>query len=236
MNISHKELADLYGSYLRSRTPSSREACPEAGALWKLFDSRTRERTKSRLLDHVGRCSRCADDFLAVLEIRRATGDFEAGIERLRSPDIPRPERRREGGWKRWQFACLTAGSFILAAALLVFLRLGPFSGRPPEEARARARTGIELVNPAQGAAVSKNELFFQWTAGGRVEAYVLELFDASLARIWKSATLESPRVAPPPGVRGSLRAGESYSWMVTGYDFNGRAIESDLRGFRIRD
>lgn len=236
MNISHKDLAGLYRSYLSARIPSSREGCPEAGGLWRLFDPRTREKTKSKLLDHIGRCAYCSDDFLAVLEIRRATGSLEAEIESWRSSDIRTAPRQTAGGWKRWRFAFLMAGSFIVAAALFVFLRTGPFPVRPPDDARAHARPGIELIQPAQDAAVPKKELLFLWRKGQRVDAYVLELFDASLARIWRSDAVENPGIAPPPGVLASLRGGSRYFWMITGYDPSGRTIESDLRGLRILD
>jgi hypothetical protein len=235
MNISHKDLAGLYRSYLSARIPSSRDGCPEAGELWRLFDPRTREKTKSKLLDHIGQCSYCSDDFLAILEIRRATGSLEAEIESWRSSQFRTAPRRTAGGRKRWQFAFMTAGSFILAAALFVLLRTGPFSARSPDDARAYARPAIELLQPVQDAGVPKKELFFLWRKNERIEAYVLELFDISLARIWKSDAVEKPGIIPPPGVLASLQGGP-YFWMVTGYDPSGRTIESDLRGFRILD
>ena len=140
------------------------------------------------------------------------------------------------GGWKRWQFAFLMAGSFILAAALFVFLRTGPFSARPPDDARAQARPAVELLRPVRDAVVPKKELCFLWRKNESIDAYVLELFDVSLGRIWKSDVVEKPEIVPPPGVLASLRGGGSYFWMITGYDPSGRTIESDLRGFRISD
>jgi hypothetical protein len=236
MNISHKDLADLYRSYLGSRIPASRKGCPESGEIWRLFDRRIGERAKSKLLGHIGQCSYCSEDFLALLEIRRATRRLEAEIDSFGIRGDRATPRRTSGGWKRWQFAFLMAGSFILAAALFVFLRTGPFRARPSDEARAHARPPIELLQPVRGALVPRNELRFLWRKSEQIDAYVLELFDVSLARLWKSDVVEKPEIVPPPGVLASLRRAGSYFWMISGYDPGGRAIESDLRGFRITD
>jgi len=242
MNISHKDLTAAYRSFLRSRRPASRKDCPEIEELWKLFDRRTRERTKSKLLGHIGQCSFCSEDFLSLLEIRRATADLEFEIGHWRDLDIPLKEACDQrlsntiAGRKRWQFAFLAAGSFIIAAALFIFFLSVPFSPRIPDRIRDHPQIGIALLQPTPGAVLRKGELRFRWEKTGSIDAYVLEMFDSSLARIWRSGILLESDQAPPPEILATLLKGKRYFWMVTGYDQNGKTIESALSGFLILD
>jgi len=205
-----------------------------------LFGKRTRERTKSRLLGHIGQCSYCYEDFRSLLEIRRAMSNLESEIELSRDLSIPaasatgRAVQKAGAARKRWQFAFLAAGGSIVAAVLFIIVNIVP---RPPQGSdliRDHPQIGIALIEPASGISLRKGELRFRWEKKGLADAYVLELFDSSLARIWKSGVLFVTSHVLPPTILVALQSGKSYFWMVTGYDQNGRTVESELYGFKI--
>jgi hypothetical protein len=123
-----------------------------------------------------------------------------------------------------------------MALTLFAFFRTGPFSARIQSEERDRAQRGIELLQPGPDTTLPRHELLFRWRKIENIDSYVLELFDSTLARIWRSDFVVSPKIVPPPGVLAALQQGGRYFWMITGYDRSGRAIESDLGGFRILD
>ena len=137
---------------------------------------------------------------------------------------------------KRWQFAFLTAGGSIIAAALFIFFHIVPLPQRGPDLIRDHPQIGIALIEPASGSSLRRGELRFRWEKKGLVDAYILELFDSSLARIWRSDVLIEPGFVFPPPFLAALSSGKPYFWMVTGYDQNGRAVESELYGFKILD
>ncbi len=242
MNISHDDVTTAYRSFLRSQRPSSRIDCPEIEELWGLFGKRTRERTKSKLLGHIMRCSYCYEDFLSLLEIRRSMSNLESEIELSRDLHIPANKTgERMGhtampGRKRSQFAFLAAGGSIIAAALFIFFYIVPLPQRGPDLIRDRPQIGIALIEPASCSSLRRGELRFRWEKKGLVDAYVLELFDSSLARIWRSDVLIEPGFVFPLTFLAALSSGKPYFWMVTGYDQNGRTVESALYGFKILD
>jgi hypothetical protein len=242
MNISHKELCELYKAYLHGRTPLSRRECQGTRKLWRSFDKRIPERRKTKTLNHLGNCAECSNDFIAILELKRATNSLESDIQQWHTEGkreirerLP-PHVQKALRPKRWQVASILAGCSIALLGLFLLLHFPPTTSQPSEIIRENQRFKIDLLRPPNDSVLRKDGLIFQWKYNEHADSYILEIFDESLSRIWKSEVITVDKTMPPSDILEMLKNGSKYYWMVTGFDENGRSIESGLSGFSISD
>jgi hypothetical protein len=100
---------------------------------------------------------------------------------------------------------------------------------------RGAARSPIRLVSPKQGASHPINEITFKWKAVPGARHYYVEVFDKSLATVWRSGSLTGTAIELPADAGAVLPAGGTYFWRITAVLEGGEEIPSRLAEFSIR-
>jgi len=63
----------------------------------------------------------------------------------------------------------------------------------------------------------------------------LVEVFDDSLALLWRSPSLDADQTSPPDELLGKLGQGRSFFWMVTAVFADGKKVASRLQEFRLK-
>jgi hypothetical protein len=252
MKIDIRGLREHFREGIAEKTPLSRDACPSPSDIASLFDPKLRPRKRARLMKHIVGCGPCAEEFDSWLALhreeealvqdicawaaRRKETDRTTQIQDGRSGYSPPLGRARKMTSRplvrKYGFA---AGAAILAAALIVgaWLLLKPSR---PAEYRASAPPALKLVQPKPGGNLNGAAPIFSWVAVPKVDYYVLEIFDESLAPVWKSTETEHARLILPQKALQELRPGRTYYWLVTAVLRNAKWVESETGSFRLKE
>ncbi len=240
MKINDDDLKKIYKSYVLTRTPLSRQACPSSEQILKIFMDSGIKTEKERIVDHISNCSSCVQEFDAFLEIARHEEKLTREIEELLR-DEAGPffivKKNSQKIIKRfspvWRFAL---ASVILVSLVGVFFLVikGPIFNRMSEKRGIKAGQ-IRLLEPRLDRA-SQPPLVFRWDEIEGRDFYVVELFDESLSPLWKSAKIFDTSLRLPSYIEKQLNKGGSYFWMVTVFFTNGLVRESHLEEFKIAD
>jgi hypothetical protein len=240
MNINHDDLSRLYKAYLKAQTPGSEAHCPRASDIWLFFDRHVGKLKKRNILRHIRSCGCCAEDFQIFHEFYKETDQFEIDIGNWISRNEAKSankSRNRKASFinsplLRWGII----GSICALIAIGVFsiYRSAHLIDSSSERTSKNAQPEILLISPANQSIVTKDALRFHWRNDPLSDAYVLELFDESLTRIWKSQLVIENEISVPMEIRDRLGIPAKYLWMVTGYRRSGQFIESALGVFRI--
>ncbi len=251
MKIDTRGLRESFRAGIAKGIPDSRRACPRPSDIAGLFDPRTSPRKKAKLMDHVVRCGACAEEFESWLALHR---EEEALIKDLcawasRHRDAGQGSQIKDG---RAEYAArrarnprsffeyivrrpaLAGGAAILAMVLALGLWLVLRPSRPPEY-RASPPSSILLKQPPPGGIVDQASPLFSWTPLANVDYYILEIFDDSLAPVWKSPETERTQLRLAFEVQERLRPGPTYYWLVTAILRNAKRVESEIGSFRMK-
>jgi hypothetical protein len=79
MKINDKDLNDRYKAYIKSKSPHSRKKCPSREDLSKAFDTKTSEKHKTNIINHISECHDCGEEFGILRQIFKTSR--EMGIE-----------------------------------------------------------------------------------------------------------------------------------------------------------
>ena len=244
MKIKHKELQKLYKAYITENTPESRKNCPHPKEIINFFKSKTSEKQKTKIIDHIANCYSCAQEFEFILQIRRDERKLIEEIGKLlQSKENISAIKKRAGKTvsyireKRisffpklsWKYAFLLVGIFIIISAIIIFLK------SEKQEYRGENLEQINLIEPIKGK-YSKSLLVFKWNAFKDSDYYILELFDETLFPVWKSNKIFKNHAVLPSETGKKLNENKTYFWMVTVFLPDGRKIESKIEEFTLTD
>jgi hypothetical protein len=112
---------------------------------------------------------------------------------------------------------------------MFLISRFAPRSDRQRGTAPA-----FDLVSPVNKA-FSVGELKFTWK-GPAAKYHVVEVFDASLGLLWRSAGVVGNEVAAPEELTRKLKPEETYFWMVTAVLGDEARVKSKLGEFKTKD
>jgi hypothetical protein len=240
MNITHKELCELYRAHLDRQIPVSRKKCPATKDLLNLFNSRTRERRKAKVVDHLSRCMYCTHEFSLLIEIKRGTNRLDREIDHcLKTQGLREPKRFdfvQKPVFLRaiWRYAVLGAGMLVLSAGLVTLFQIKtPLTFRVPIVREIRG-DGIQVLAPGEGI-VSKSRLVFRWKTRGFVDHYILEVFDDALSPVFRSPEIKGTFYLLPKDLAKRLSS-QRYFWMISGFAINEKVIESRLCQFFLTE
>ncbi len=214
-------LEDALRSGLEERKTGDSAECPSSDDLVRLVTREAGRKERERTLDHVAGCGECAKLLKSLLRI---SGEFERVAAEAGVRETPRPVLRRR--------------AVLAAVAALAGLTIVTFSVvRLLEKPAVRGAAGVEvrLLSPKPGATLASSDIEFRWEAVAGATAYRVDLFDRSLAKLWRSADLEDARLMLPAEAKALVREGESYFWRVTATLDNGREVPSKLAEFTVR-
>jgi len=244
MKIKNEDLIKLYKAHIMENIPHSRKSCPPSKEIISFFKSKTSEKQKSRIIDHITKCSSCAQEFEFMLQTRREEGKLIEGIGKLlqseeniaaikkrRGKKINYLNERRKSFFPRlsWKYAFILAGVAIIISTFFVFQNIGKREYRGPDYSQVRL---IEPINRKY----SKSLLVFKWSEFKDSEYYIIELFDETLFQIWKSSKISKNQAALPTEIAKRLKTNKTYFWMITAFLPDGKKIESEIEEFTLTD
>ena len=239
MDASEIELRDAYRS-AASRPPGP---CPDAGTLAAFAgagESPIDEALRGNVVDHVARCTNCADEVKALLELREV---IDAAVHAPAPIDIadddPAPLRWLTA-WARWRsnparavplmilvLACVLGVSFVV-------WRSSQLAAIPDDRDRSASAWTIDTV-PSDRAVLASAPARLEWSSSTTTaEIYRVMLYDAESTVIWESPGVTTPFVDIPVDVRQKLLVGGSVFWRVVAVSGIDRR-ESSLHRFTIR-
>lgn len=249
MKINNKDLQRLYKDYIRQKSPSSRKNCPPLKKIINFFNSKSLEKQKFKIIDHITTCSYCLQEFEFILQtlryklkineeisdflntekvistIRKKSDILVSDLKKRQSPFFPKLS---------WKYGSLLLGG-VAAAIILIIIFFKPDIIRIPvkNQQRSETITQIKLIEPI-GAKYSTSSLSFKWRKLNDSDYYILELFDESLIPVWKSEKILKNHYTLPKNAIKNLDENKVYFWMVTAFLSNGKKIESTLEEFTL--
>lgn len=244
MKIKNEDLIKLYKAHIEVNIPHSRKRCPPSKKIISFFKSKTSERQKSRLIDHITKCSSCAQEFEFILQIHREKKKLINEIGKLlQSRENIAAIKKREGNKityiskKRKLFFPRLSSKYILplvGVAIIISTSL-VFQNLRKKEYRGPDYSQVRLIEPINGK-YSKSLLVFKWNKFKNSEFYIIELFDESLYQLWKSNKISKNQAILPAEIAKKLNINKTYFWMVTAFLSDGRKIESEIEEFILID
>jgi hypothetical protein len=220
MKADQDRLEETLRTAREARKTQGSAECPPLENLARLVLGEAGRRERRRTLDHVAGCGECAKILRSLLRI---SDEFD----RLAAAEAPRPKPGLVPG-RRAAVAALAALAGVIAVTYAV-VRLAE---RPV--VRGTAEVEVRLVSPKPGATLEAAEIELRWEAVPKAADYRVQLFDASLAKLWQSASLEDASLKLPAEARAALREGESYFWRVTATLDDGQEVASKLAEFTV--
>jgi hypothetical protein len=226
-------MSEFLHSSLDERRAGPAAACPSPNDLAQLVIQGLGKSSRAKIMMHVSNCASCAQEVRSILrlsgEIDKLTGKVEA------AQGCSRPEawgEPRHGGRllnRRTAVAALAG----LAGAAFITLAVIRLADRPVS--RGAAGPQVRLLSPKQAVLPSVSAIRFRWKAVPKAKGYMVELFDKSLARVWRSGTVPDTGIDLPAEAQGSVHAGETYFWRVTAVLDEDGERASKLAEFSIR-
>jgi hypothetical protein len=230
MNISHKELQQIFEAFSESDAGALREKCPSLEDLIRSIETKYPSKKRGFISDHVSNCPYCAKDIKWFLKIRLESEKLGSAVDGL-----ARKNRKYFLGFGIP--ANHAAASFIgfIALSISFWTLIGGalFSYLPKERERTDQIQLWRSFEPV-GKIEKKFDLRFHWEFFGQADFFVLELFDDSLAPLWKSPHLFEKSVQLPRDIFDKVYPRKQYFWIVLAHDREGRKSESDLIQFEI--
>jgi hypothetical protein len=213
-------LEEVLRAGLQARAVAYADDCPSGEEIVRLVTREAGRKERKRTLDHVAGCGECAKILKSLLRI---SDEFDriAG----KAGQSPKPR------------AVLGRREVVGAIAALAGLAIVTYSVvRHMERPAVRGTTGAEvrLVSPKPGTKRDVADIELRWEAVPRAIHYSVDLFDTSLAKLWRSNALKDTHLKLPPEAGAVLRGGESYFWRVTATLDDGQEILSKLAEFSV--
>lgn len=252
MKIDTQELRRLYQAGIGQMGTSEPKTChPSARKIVRLFDNTLSVRKKTLLIDHLTRCASCFREFEFILSLDRQQKKMidslealtglrrtTAGHPTIKDREMAYRKLSQKTFWEAW-----VPRSWVHAVGLAILV-LGLILGLSQwtslknifeNRYRASPRPKIALINPPSNRSVPRQSLFFQWTPLPGTEYYIFELFDSTLAPIYKSPEMTRTKTFLPGDISKRLHPLQPYYWVVTGTLADGKIAESDIGEFSVK-
>lgn len=236
MKINNIDLRQLYISNLRQEIPQSRKECPSSKELLHLFRTKSSEKKKTKIIDHITNCYYCINEFEFILKALRYEKQMMATTEKLFLPkrenvSLKNLARRLLATQFSWNLPSLAALMIIGFCLFIAFYTIANKSKNP--EYRAISQSQLSLISPNK-TKISRSSLSFRWENAASSDYYILEIFDEELYQIWKSPKIHKNWIRLPDDANNRMEKNKLYFWMITAFFANGKVIESPLREFYL--
>ena len=83
MKLNNSDLRQIYLSNIKESIPERRNACPSPKQLLQLFRGKKSEKEKTKIIDHITCCYRCAHEFEFIIKALRYEKDMNHVAQRL---------------------------------------------------------------------------------------------------------------------------------------------------------
>ncbi len=231
MKISHKDLKELFKSYLEDRIPSSRAECPLPRDITACLRAESSKKKREQIIDHVFQCAFCRQEFEFVLETireeKKLINDLSTIIKGKRHSKENKTFRLFPFRFS-WLYSLILITGIVLITILLKNIS---------EEHKYRSSEfpSVTLIT-SNKKTIQKKQPKFEWEYVQNSDYYILEIFDESLYPIWESDKITANHTVLSKEITNRLLEQKTYYWMVTAFLSDGRTIESRLQDFRFSE
>lgn len=235
MKLNNSVLRHLYISCLKDVVPHTRKDCPSPKELLRLFRTKKSEKNKTRIIDHVTKCIYCANEVEFILKALRYEANMNVVAEKILSIEKEKfPSKSSIRKHFSTQFSWKFASLFAVALGLCLFIAFYALSIKLKNPIyRTTSQSQIRPIQPVK-TKISKSLLSFRWESVMSSDYFVLEIFDESLYRIWKSPKIAENNTKLPNEISNLMEENKTYFWMITVFFVNGKVIESPLQEFYL--
>jgi len=234
MKLNNNVLRQLYISSLKDEIPHTRKDCPSPKELLRLFRIKKSEKYKTRIIDHITKCIYCANEFEFILKALRYETNMNVVAEKIFSTKKENSSKNSIRKHFSTQFSWKFASLFAVAVGVCMFIAFYTLSIKLKTPTyRTTSQSQIRPIQPVK-TKISKSSLSFRWEYVESSDYYVLEIFDESLYRIWKSPKIAESSTKLPNEISNRMEENKIYFWMITVFFANGKVIESPLQEFYL--
>jgi hypothetical protein len=228
MKISSFDLKELIGTQKEALIS---EECPSPELIVCCVRQELSRKDRRKILDHISRCGQCAADAKAVLDIVDKENAVIQNIgSHLRSKDSNAGEKSISLR-KFLRFPIPAALIIVVIVALGAYLVIGNSVYR---SSRRGSNNEIILISPNQNS-VAATGLIFNWRSYAGTKAYIVEVYNLTLALIWRSEAVSTTTFSPPSELIAKITRGVTYFWAVTAILENEAKVKSKLEKFSIQ-
>jgi hypothetical protein len=124
-----------------------------------------------------------------------------------------------------------------LAAILAGFLLIVPTRRFPDNHKptyRGSPQHQFRDVYPPLGAIVRRADLHFSWKSPLPGGSFILELFDPTMALLWRGPAIKETETRIPENILQSMKEEQVYFWSISGTGNDQTIIESLFYSFRL--
>ena len=234
MKINTSVLRQLYQEHLQESQIQSRKKCPPPETLLKYSRRKFSKGKRTKITDHIGRCTFCALEFKFIQEILTQEQSLNLKFaENLAPKDI---KTRTGAMFKAMNFIqinrriviMLATSLLLITSAVVFFLRLSV-----NRDYRGDQSLHIKPISPIEKQ-YPLSKLHFRWSEIPSADYYMLEIYNDELYLIWKSGKLLSNSFIPSPEQLAHFEPNITYFWMVKASFPDGKKIESPLHTFTV--
>jgi hypothetical protein len=231
MKISHKDLKELYKSYLEDKIPGSRAKCPLPEGITACLRGESSKKRKNQIIDHIFHCVYCNEEFEFALETIREERKF---IQNLDAIMQKKKNKKEYNFFQFFLFRPTWLNSLILIIGIVLVTLLVKNIAEDHKFRGAESKS-VMLIAPNKKTTLQA-QIEFEWKDVQNSDYYILEIFDESLFPIWKSSEITANHTLLPKEISNRFFEHKTYYWMVTAYLSDGKTIESRLLDFVISD
>ena len=232
MKINQSDLKEIYENYLKDRRVGSGELCPSDEDLLSWLRSKLPKKEKNRITDHVVNCYDCAQVVKRLSDRIRKENGIIYEIKKSIDANYAEPQQEALAPPRRLSWKIISFASTLALLATIATLSVFYFS--PRSGLRGGASSDIIPVSPINKP-FKANEVKFVWKGLPNVKYYFVDVFDSSLAFLWRSNPVLHREIIPSKDLLQKLIPKETYFWMVTGVLKNEIKVKSKLKEFKIR-
>lgn len=232
MKINQSDLGKIYTNYLKDRRAASSELCPSNENLLLWLRSKLPKREKNKITDHIIKCYDCAQEVQWLMDRIRKENGIVYEIKNYIDANYAEQPRKTRVPARRLSWKIISFASALVLLAAITTLSIFNFSSR--SDLPRGVSSGIIIVSPINKSC-EVNELKFVWKSQPYVKYCFVEIFDSSLALLWRSNAVFQPLVTPPNDLLQKLIPEETYFWMVTSVFEGGNKVKSRLIEFRMK-
>ena len=235
MKIEQSELNKIIKELPHKKTSQTKTNCPSPKKLIALLRFELSDRKRSRVIDHLADCSTCAQEIKFINEILTAEKNFDKEAAQIVTRKNQAP--RKKGIFEKPPFPKLSWSSMSIVAVITTVILFSSMfflikTNKPAIERDSSFQ--LNQISP-DNTSLNLSELSFQWENIPDTDYYMVEVYDDSLKKVWRSEEIPDNKFIPSAELKELLKKDTTYLWMVTSYSKTGKHVESDLTKFNVK-
>lgn len=202
--------------------------CPDETRLAAYVDGGLDPRSRNEVAIHLADCVYCVAEVSSIVRMQESEPIEVPSALLARARTMAR-DQKDVWSWYRAAFATALTGF----AAILLTLWVKPPQSTGPDGVRSlEAHTSIpELLEPADGASLRRDQIAFRWTPVDRAVSYEVRVLNADGNIVW---TTHRDQTAVRLPAAADLRSGAQYFASVRAHLPDGNTLKSPITRFRV--